>query len=172
LRHATAQFTEYTYLDRGSDERQYCSAKVNLPVASVMRSKYWCYPEYHTSLDDLTLISPAGLAGSFEVYRQMISILENNWTLDATIVGEPFLQKHQLFSVGDSVKPHERTRLLLNLLAYADGRQDLISLAETIGVPALDCIPVIARLRQAGLLQCASWPSRPAEADVKTLRHG
>ena len=46
----------YSWLD-SSDERQYCSPHINLPVCTVTRSKFHVYPEYHTDLDNLNFVS-------------------------------------------------------------------------------------------------------------------
>ena len=78
LAHHYPDYKHFTFLDRGSDERQYNSAGVDLPVCGICRTKYGEYPEYHTSADDMSLISPEGLQGAYEVCVKIINALEYN----------------------------------------------------------------------------------------------
>jgi len=143
----------YSFLDRGSDERQYCSPGVDLPVVSLMRSKYGTYPEYHTSLDNLSLISPQGLAGAFGALQRCISLIEANVTYRTTCLGEPQLGRRGLYPTLSQRGSGMQVQTMMNILAYADGKCDLVSLAERIGVPAETCVPIIEQLLQERLLE-------------------
>ncbi len=147
-------FVHYSYLDRGSDERQYCSPGVDLPVASVMRSKYGAYPEYHTSDDDLSVISPEGLGGAYEALKRCIECVEMNDTFRTQTLGEPQLGRHNLISnVGlGPAKMSDFRRRLSNLLAYSDGTKDLIAVADEIGEPVWELLEPLSRLLDNNLV--------------------
>jgi aminopeptidase-like protein len=146
LEYDIKDYKKYSFLQRGSDERQYCAPGVDLPVCSVMRSKYAEYPEYHTSLDNLELVTPKGLEDSFNIYKKIIDVLENNFYYKVTVLGEPQLGKRGLYP--DACTPdtdYDLAFLYRNFLAYADGKNDLIDIANIIGVNA-DRLTNIAKL--------------------------
>ena len=145
-------YRAYSFLARGSDERQYCAPGIDLPVCSVMRSKYGTYPEYHTSADDLSLITARGLGESLAVYQAIVTLLEANVQYRVATLGEPQLGPRGLYPTLSKRGSAATTRTLLDVLAYADGTRDLISLAESIGVSALAIIPIVKRLHKEGLL--------------------
>jgi aminopeptidase-like protein len=153
LKKHAPDFVEYSYLDRGSDERQYCSPGVDLPVASIMRTRYNSYPEYHTSLDDLTLVTPRGLEGGFDAIRKTIELIEHNHTYQATTLCEPQLGKRGLYPTLSTRGAGYAVRDMTNVLAYADGTRDLIDLADHIGISADEAIENGTKLVSAGLLK-------------------
>ena len=150
-RHAP-DHVEYSYLDRGSDERQYCSPGVDLPVASIMRTRYNSYPEYHTSLDDLKVVTPTGLEGGFEALRKTIDLIEHNRTYRATTPCEPQLGRRGLYPTLSTRGAGYAVRSMTNVLAYADGTRDLIDLADFIGISADEAVETAEKLASAGLL--------------------
>lgn len=153
LKHFAPGYIEYSYLNRGSDERQYCAPGIDLPVASIMRSKYGTYPEYHTSLDNLDFVTPKGLAGSFEGLRRAIELLEANYTYRVTVLGEPQLGKRGLYPDLSQRNSYDADlRLLKDTLAYCDGNHDLIALADRIEQPAWEVARACIRLEAAGLV--------------------
>jgi len=152
LRHTDPDYKQYSFLDRGSDERQYCSPGIDLPVATLMRSKYGTYPEYHTSLDDLDLITPDGLAGGLRALERCVLTLEANRRMRASVLGEPQMGKRGLYPTLGTRSATEIVATRMNLLAYADGNRDLLEIAETIDMPVWDLAPLVAELTVHGLL--------------------
>lgn len=151
--HTQNNYKSYSFLDRGSDERQYCAPGVDLPICSIMRTKYGEYPEYHTSLDDLNLVTPDGLAGGLEVAYKSILLLEHNKYYKVSVYCEPQLGKRGLYpTLSKMDEDYADVRTLINFIAYCDGKRDLISIAEKVGVDALSLIPTIQRLLKEGLL--------------------
>jgi aminopeptidase-like protein len=144
-------FTTYTWADRGSDERQYCAPGVDLPVATMMRTKYATYPEYHTSLDDLVdVVTPAGLQGGYEALRRALEAIERHGRPRVTVLGEPQLGRRGLYPTLST--PDAGVPLILNVLTWADGTRSLVDIADLCGVPVWELYPMIDRLCSEGLV--------------------
>lgn len=152
LKHTHPNYDRYSYLDRQSDLRQYCSPGVDLPMVTLMRSKYGEYPEYHTSLDNLDLISTDGLFGGFTVLKRCIECLEHNETLKVTVRCEPQLGKRGLYPNLSTKENKLIVQNMMNLIAYCDGSNDLLSVAEIIGVPMWELYEIVFNLKENGLL--------------------
>lgn len=146
-------YISYPYLSRGSDERQYNAPGIDLPICSVMRSKYGTYPEYHTSADDMILISPDGFQGAFEVYVAIITAIENNYKYRATCLGEPQLGKRGLYPTKSYKGSAAIVKSMMDFIAYADGKRDLIEISDIIRVPTCDLFPIACKLKEEGLFK-------------------
>ena len=128
-------YSDYSFLHRGSDERQYNSVGVELPVVCYCRSKFGAYPEYHTSADDMTLVSPAGFQGSYEVMVELVNALEYNHFYKTKICCEPQLGKRGLYPSVSIKGGYDVVNARLLFAVYADGTNDLIDISNIIKVP-------------------------------------
>ena len=146
------EFIRYTFLDRGSDERQYNAPGVDIPVCGICRSKYGVYPEYHTSLDDMNLITPNGLQGSFDLMTDILMLLEYNHFYKIEVFCEPQLGKRGLQSTISQKGTYDGVLTLRDLIAYSDGETDLIDISEIIKVPVEVLYPLVDKLLEQGLL--------------------
>lgn len=153
LQHIAPDFKRYTWLDRGSDERQYCAPGVDLPVATIMRSKYGEYPEYHTSLDDLSLVTPQGLEGGFNALRRAIDVIENDVRPKTTVLCEPQLGKRGLYPTLSTKDTSAKVRTMMNLISYCDGKHTLLDIAEIINAPMWELVGILQPLLENGLIE-------------------
>jgi aminopeptidase-like protein len=137
----------------GADERQYCSPGFNLPVASVMRSMYGTYPEYHTSLDNRDLTTPAALRDSIDVYEQILRVLDANRSYVSRVpMCEPQLGSRGLYDTFGVRDRSAAKNALLWLLNYADGEHDLLKVAAMSGIALGELASAGAACCDAGLV--------------------
>ncbi len=139
-------YQQYSFLARGSDERQYDAPGVDLPICGFCRSKYGAYPEYHTSKDNMNIISPAGLAGAYEVLQQCVEALENNRAFRVKCLCETQLGKRGLYPTVSQKGSYDTVESMFNFIAYADGNNDLIEISNIIDAPIYRLIPIVQTL--------------------------
>jgi aminopeptidase-like protein len=126
------KFKTYSFLERGSDERQYNSPGIDLPITGVFRSKFHTYPEYHTSLDDFKLVTPKGILGGFKVVKTAIEILQKKIIPICKNLGEPQMSKKNLYPTLSFKSNKKLPENLMNFLQYADGKNDLNDIKKKI----------------------------------------
>ena len=145
----------YGFKYRGSDERQYCSPGVELPVCSFSRSKAGSqtFPEYHTNLDNFNVVTQKGLEGSFELFKNIIDALELNSYPKAKNKCEPFLTKRKLYpttSKKDNIQKDLRS--LLNILAYSNGKRSVFEISIILNLKLETCLDKLKRLKINNLI--------------------
>lgn len=142
----------YSFLERGSDERQYCAPGIDLPLCGFCRSKYGEFPEYHTDADNFDVVTQQGLSGTFQVLTTIIKAFELGLYPAVSVKGEPQLGKRGLYPSISQKGSYSATRARMDVLAYADGSNSLFDIANRISVP-LDIVLEEAELMlEHGLL--------------------
>lgn len=172
------KFKRFSFLERGSDERQFCSEKVNLPICSIMSKKYGDYKEYHTSLDNMNYISAKGLGKSFKIIKDAILTLENtkkisnffpvkklkknkkNFKKENIYKNiyrypcEPKLSNYGLRKPISFKTNYKFDKLVLNILMLSDGKNDLDTISKILKQKKYIVMKITKLLVKKKLLKC------------------
>ena len=153
LRWIDPNFIEYSWLNRGSDERQYCAPGIDLPIASILRTKYGEYPEYHTSLDNLeNVVSPKGLEGGYWAIRKAIEAIERNKNYKTTVLCEPQMGKRNLYPTLSFGNRNKKINLMMNFISFCDGKSSLLEIADKLNIPIWDLYGLADELYSENLI--------------------
>jgi aminopeptidase-like protein len=155
LNQTEKNYTIEDFFPNGSDERQYCSPGFNLPVGSLMRTRYRKYKEYHTSDDNKSFISFVAMQKSVEKYVEITEVVEKNKIYtNQTPYCEPQLGKRGLIpKLNSQKKIQEYVDATLWLLNLSDGTNDLISIAERSKINFNQLSQITEKLLKHGIIK-------------------
>ena len=155
LAHAGNEFQVREFSPYGYDERQYCSPGFNLPVGCFMRTPNGCFPEYHTSADNLDLVQPQYLEDSYQKLRLIMEVLEGNKVyVNLNPKCEPQLGKRGLYrTLSGQAERGQQEMAMFWALNLSDGTHSLLDIAERADMPFALIKQTADRLEEAGLLQ-------------------
>ena len=145
----------YRYLKRGSDERQYNMPGIDLPVVGLYRSKSNEYKEYHTSADNMDFVKPKALQESYDFICKCIEVLEANKKYVNVVKCEPQLGKYGLYPKTSERGGAKSTGAwkYLDVLAYADGTNDIMDISAITGIKVSEVINLIDDLSRNHLIK-------------------
>jgi aminopeptidase-like protein len=163
LAHSGCAFGTLEFSPWGYDERQFASPGIALPVGRLTRTPNGCYPEYHTSADNLDLVRPSSLAESWRTYLKIFNVLEHNVRYRSTNPKcEPQLGRRGVYrQTGGHKGIGGSEYAMLWVLNQADGGSTLLDIAERAQLDFDDVHLAARKLLECGLLTPVATPTGP-----------
>ena len=147
-------FIKYSWLDRGSDERQYCSPGVDLPISSITRTKFSEYPEYHTSLDNFDVVTEKGLNDSLSIYLKCVDVFEKNrFNPKVKVYCEPQLGKRGLYPNISTKEQWSIVRNMMNFISYCDGSNSILEISDICGIDFNESYEYYIKMKENDLIE-------------------
>ena len=156
---AGCDYITYPFDIHGSDERQYSSQGFRINVATICRDRYYEYPQYHSSLDNLDFVDGRQIADTLDLYRKLIEKLDVLRIYRNLLPNcEVMLSKHNLYPVtGGAQQPELNGRseldLILWLLFLCNGSDDIGFISDKLGISWSALMLVAERLVEKGVLE-------------------
>ena len=146
------KYKKYSFLKRGSDERQFNSPGIDLPIVTVSRTKFGEYKEYHTSLDNFDLVTNKGLLGGFKIVKSAIENILKLKIPKSRLLCEPHLSKYNLYNSINFKSQKNLSMDYLNFLQYSDGTRTLEEISKIINLNYKDCEKIAFILKKNKLI--------------------
>ena len=135
----------------GGDERQFCSPGFDLPFGALSRTPADAFPQYHSSADDLDLVTAGALGDSVHAALAIVDAVERDKTyVNASPFGEPQLGRRGLYRAVSGGSSEEMA--ILWVLSLSDGSASLLDIALRSGLPPATIQDAADALVDAGLL--------------------
>ena len=158
FRQSGIDFIRYPFDIQGSDERQFSSLPFRIPICTITKDKYYEYPYYHTSLDNLDFIKSDWLIEALGIYLKVIESLENSIVYaPLNHACEPMLGKRGAYpktggAINQNRKDAEKDKksdldVIKWILFLSDGKKTLLEISEETGIDS-------SRLNEAAIRLC------------------
>ena len=146
-------FKKYSFLDRGSNERQFGCQNLNLPFVTICRSRFGDYKQYHTSADNLKILSEKNLRESTILIRDIIYEIQKNRIFLKNTTCEPFLTKYNLVNLIGGPKKDRYFQEIQNIVAYAGKDFDIKELSIKLKINFKKVLEIILKLKKIRILK-------------------
>ena len=146
-------FKKYSFLDRGSNERQFGCQNLNLPFVTICRSRFGDYKQYHTSADNLKILSEKNLRESTILIRDIIYEIQKNRIFLKNTTCEPFLTKYNLVNLIGGPKKNRYFQEIQNIVAYAGKDFDIKELSIKLKINFKKVLEIIMKLKKIRILK-------------------
>jgi Uncharacterized protein conserved in bacteria with an aminopeptidase-like domain len=119
-----------------------------------MRTQHGCFPEYHTSADNLDFVRPECLEDTLRFCISLINLLERNRVLvNLNPYCEPQLGRRGLYRPTGGAGIGDENLASLWVLNMSDGSESLLDIADRAQLPFQLIHEAALRLEQAGLVR-------------------
>jgi len=149
------KFKKYSFLERGSNERQFGCQNLNYPFVTITREKFGNYREYHTSGDNLDLIKVSNLKKTLSLMIKIVNDIQSNKIYTKKTICEPFLSKYKLIDTTSYTEFYKKNsrKITQNFIAYADKNYDLTEISKKLKINRNKIIKISKTLKFYKIIQ-------------------
>ena len=149
----TKKFKKHSFMKRGSNERQFGCQNLILPFVTICRTRFGDYKEYHTSRDNLKIISENSLRKSSILMMDIVNEIQKNSVYVKNKLCEPFLTKYNLVNLIGGPPKKKYFEEIQNIIAYVGKNFDLMDLSLKLKIDTNKISKIVKLLKKKKIIK-------------------